>query len=70
MTFGSRLRYYRKKQRLSQHALGGIINKPQTTISDWEVGKTLPNVIEALKIADALEVPLDKLLKDSDEIAS
>ena len=66
MEFGQRLRYFRKKQRLSQRALGKIIDKPQTTISDWEVGKTLPNIIEALRIATALDVSLVELLEYED----
>lgn len=60
--FGKRLRIYRKRQKLSQQVLGQIINKPQTTISDWETGKLLPDIGEVVKIAVALDVKVTDLL--------
>nr|WP_152948084.1 helix-turn-helix transcriptional regulator [Desulfofundulus thermobenzoicus] len=62
--FGDRLRYYRKKKKLSQRELGQIINKPQTTISEWERGKMVPDINEAARLATALEVKLSDLLED------
>lgn len=59
--YGSRIRYFRKKKRLSQQELGQIINKPQTTISDWENEKTLPDLNEAVQLAIALDIPITEL---------
>lgn len=61
--FGKRLRNYRKRRKLSQQVLGQMINKPQTTISDWETGKLLPDIGEAVKIAAALDVRVTDLLE-------
>ena len=63
--FGKRLRNYRKRQKLSQQVLGQMINKPQTTISDWETGKLLPDIGEAVKIAAALDVRVTDLLEET-----
>ena len=63
--FGKRLRNYRKRQKLSQQVLGQMINKPQTTISDWEPGKLLPDIGEAVKIAAALDVRVTDLLEET-----
>lgn len=62
--FGMRLRYFRKKQKMSQQELGQMINKPQTTISDWETGKLLPDISEAVKLAAALGVKVTDLLEE------
>ncbi|WP_165613647.1 helix-turn-helix transcriptional regulator [Desulfotruncus arcticus] len=62
--FGAQLRYFRKKQKLSQLELGRLVNKPQTTISDWETGKLLPDINEAVKLAATLGVKLTDLLEE------
>ncbi|MHB8156544.1 MAG: helix-turn-helix transcriptional regulator, partial [Desulfocucumaceae bacterium] len=62
--FGKRLKNYRKGQKLSQQVLGQMINKPQTTMSDWETGKLLPDIGEAVKIATALHIRVTDLLEE------
>jgi transcriptional regulator with XRE-family HTH domain len=62
--FGVRARYFRKKRGLSQQELSQMIDKPQTTISDWENGKYLPDVNDAVKLATALGVNLTDLLDE------
>ncbi|MHB8156387.1 MAG: helix-turn-helix transcriptional regulator [Desulfocucumaceae bacterium] len=42
-----------------------MINKPQTTISDWETGKLLPDIGEAVKIATALHIRVTDLLEET-----
>lgn len=63
--FGKRLRKYRKRKKLSQQALGQMIAKPQTTISDWETGKMLPDIIETAKIAAVLNIKVSDLLDET-----
>jgi len=65
MLFGTNLRYFRKKQKISQQELGQLIDKPQTTISDWENGKYLPDIDDAVKIASALGVSVSELLGET-----
>ncbi len=61
--FGTKMRYLRKKIKLSQQKLGEEINIPQTTISDWENNKYLPNINEAVKLAAALGVSVAELIE-------
>lgn len=37
---------------------------PRATISDWKLGKTTPKVDKLKKIADALGVTVDELIKE------
>jgi len=64
MTFGQKVRSKRKLQRFSQQYLSEKTGIPQTTISDWENDKSLPNVVEAHKIASVLECGISDLLED------
>ncbi|WP_353928515.1 helix-turn-helix transcriptional regulator [Desulfofundulus kuznetsovii] len=65
-TFGARLRYLRKERKLSQQELGQMIGKPQTTISDWENGKFLPDIDEAVEIAKAFGLTISEFLYSED----
>ncbi len=62
MSFGENLRKIRKGKRISQIKLSSETGFPQTTISDWENDKYLPDVMEALKLVAVLKVTLSKLL--------
>ncbi|SFM26283.1 helix-turn-helix domain-containing protein [Pelosinus propionicus] len=62
MTFGENLRKIRKEKKISQIMLYKKTGFPQTTISDWENNKYLPDVMEALKLAAVLKINLSQLL--------
>lgn len=64
MTFGQNLKDFRHRKNISQTKLFQKTGFPQTTISDWENDKYLPNIVEAQKLAKALGVRLSKLLGD------
>lgn len=64
MTFGQKMRNKRKSKGISQQFLSKEIGIPQTTISDWENDKSLPNVIDAYKIANALECSIPDLVDE------
>lgn len=57
------LKYYRNKQKLSQSGLSVISSVPQTTISAIESG-TVPTVDTADKLAKALHITVNDLLKE------
>ncbi|WP_368490802.1 helix-turn-helix transcriptional regulator [Clostridium sp. BJN0013] len=61
--FGKKLRQVRTKLKWSQAFLSKKTGIPQTTISDIETGKSIANVEQALKLSQALEVPISKLLE-------
>lgn len=56
---GRILKQIRTKKGLSQFKLGELVGTKVTSISRWEVGRVLPNLEMAIKLAKALEVSLD-----------
>jgi len=64
MTFGQIIRSRRNSKGFSQRYVSTKTKIPQTTLSDWETDKSLPNVVEAYKIASALGCSLNALVKD------
>ena len=64
MTFGQNLKKSRHEKNISQTKLFKKTGFPQTTISDWENDKYLPNIVEAQELAKTLGVRLSKLLGD------
>ena len=59
---GQRICAERKRSGLSQEALAAQLYVTRQTISNWEVGKTMPD-LESLKLlALALSVPIERLI--------
>jgi transcriptional regulator with XRE-family HTH domain len=70
MTTGTKLKLLREKKRLSQEELAHTIGVTQTTIGNWECGKSIKHEYIA-KLAEALDVPTDYLLMEkNNDIAS
>ena len=62
---GTVIRNLRIKNRLSQTALAHLIDVPsQSKISAWESEKSLPDVIEAKKLAQIFGLSLDDFLRE------
>lgn len=59
----NRIKEFRKKKKLSQNDIARIIGVKQNTISQWEIEKRIPNVLQALKLAELLEIPVESLYK-------
>lgn len=64
MQLGNRIRTLRLELKMSQTELGKRALIPQTTISDWENSKSIPNVEGIKRIAKALGVSVVELLDD------
>jgi transcriptional regulator with XRE-family HTH domain len=62
--FGDRLRRCRKKRGLTQDQLARKLGNPTTgvSISSWETGRYIPQLENLRRLADALEVKVDRLL--------
>ncbi|MDD4565370.1 MAG: helix-turn-helix transcriptional regulator [Eubacteriales bacterium] len=60
---GEKIKELRKQRGLSQQDLSDKSNVPQTTISDIELNKVIPSIEKVVRIAKALNVPLEELLK-------
>lgn len=66
LTFSQRLKKYRKKIG-SQKDLSAKSGIPQTTLSNWEIGRSEPTVTEIVKLAFALGVSFEELLTDRED---
>ena len=64
MNLGEKILKERKKKGLSQEELGELVNVTRQTISNWELGATLPNPEQLKKLSQALEMSIDKLLEN------
>lgn len=63
MEIGSQIKKYRGAQRLSQDALAEKIFVTRQTISNWETGKSYPDVHSLLLLGAVFDVSLDQLVK-------
>lgn len=62
---GARIRFYRKKNMLSQEKLSHIMEVSCATINNWEKGRTEPNLSTCVRIAALFGVKLEELLEVS-----
>ncbi|WP_294224896.1 helix-turn-helix domain-containing protein [uncultured Chryseobacterium sp.] len=65
MSIGTRVRQYREARNWSQEDLAMRLDTTQTTISNIESDKNVPNSLLLNKIAKELEVDINDLLNDS-----
>ncbi|GAB2021969.1 helix-turn-helix transcriptional regulator [Pseudolactococcus yaeyamensis] len=63
MNISEQLKAYRKKLNLSQDELAEIVFVSRQTISNWETGKSYPDLKSLLLMGDYFEISLDKLVK-------
>ena len=64
MTTGERIRFYRKQKGMTLKALGGkagFRNSADVRIAQYESGARVPKADTLVKIAEALDVPVDAL---------
>lgn len=61
MIFSERLKTLRKEKKLTQKELAEQIGISQKSYSHWESGKNEPSLENLIKLADLLEVSLDRL---------
>jgi putative transcriptional regulator len=52
----------RKIANLTQKGLGAAIGVSESTVANWEKGKTEPSVEQARKISDVVGIPLDSII--------
>ena len=65
--FGTLIKTRRKEKNLNQQKLADLLHVSVTTVSKWETGVNLPDVMTLEKLARELEIPLPELfdLEDS-----
>lgn len=65
LSFGTRLRYLRKQNNLTQEQLGKIIHVSKVSISGYENGNRFPDTATLQALAHYFEVSTDYLLEHS-----
>ena len=63
MEIGSKLRQARQRTGMTQEQVAREIHVSRQTISNWETGKSLPDVLSVIALSDLYLVSLDELLK-------
>ena len=66
MAFSDRLAIARKQKKIRQADLGKMVGTSGDIIGKYERGENVPSIDVASKIADALGVTLDYLVKDGE----
>lgn len=61
-TIGQRIQEVRLKKGIKQHELAKKIGVDRTSLSAYENGKRLPDIMTLCRIANVLEVTLDELI--------
>ena len=61
----NRIREFRKKKKMSQYDIAEIMKLKQNTISQWENETRLPNVRQALMLAEILDTTIESLYKEN-----
>ena len=59
----NKIKEFRKKNNLSQSDIAKIMKVKQNTISQWESGIRMPNVIQVIKLAEILGTTVENLYK-------
>ena len=70
MELGKRILEIRKEHDLTQDELAEICSVTRQTISNWEHGRSYPDLDTLVMISDSFEVSLDALLKGDKEMVS
>ena len=60
---GKKIKYFREQRDLSQKELANRIGTKNTTVSNWELGLTRPDVDMLAKICHILDVSADEMLE-------
>lgn len=64
MEIGSIIKNARNEAGLSQEKVSEALGVSRQTISNWETGKSFPDIVSVIKMSDLYSVSLDRLLKE------
>lgn len=63
LTFQDKMVVARKHKGLHQAELALMLGVSRSLIAKWERGTGVPDIVQAVELADALEVPLEWLVR-------
>ncbi len=64
MDIGGKIKNARIRANLTQEQVADVLNVSRQTISNWENGKTYPDIVSVVKMSDLYGISLDHLLKE------
>ena len=64
MDIGAKIRDARVKSGLTQEQAAEALSVSRQTISNWENGKTYPDIVSVVRMSDLYDISLDRLLKE------
>ena len=67
MDVGAKIKQARTAAGLTQEQAAEALGVSRQTMSNWETGKTYPDIVSVIKMSDVYEVSLDHLLKGREE---
>lgn len=68
MSIGNQIMSIRKAQQLTQEQFGSLFHVTRQTVSNWETGKSYPDLQLLVAISDQFGVSLDTLLKEDTKV--
>ena len=69
MELFEKLKAARAQAGLTQEQAAEALLVSRQTISNWETGKTYPDIVSIVKMSDLYGVSLDALLKEKEEVS-
>ena len=69
MELFEKLRAARVQAGLTQEQAAEALLVSRQTVSNWETGKTYPDIVSVVKMSDLYGVSLDALLKEKEEVS-
>ena len=68
MEIGAMIRNARHNANLSQEQAAEALGVSRQTVSNWENGKSYPDILSVIRMSDLYSVSLDHLLKEEDSM--
>ena len=67
MEFSEKLIQLRRKQGMSQEQLADRLGITRQSVSKWESGAALPELVKLITLSEMFQVSIDYLVKDAEE---
>ena len=67
MDIGAKIRNARTTAQLTQEQVAEALGVSRQTLSNWENGRTYPDIVSVIRMSDLYAVSLDHLLKEKEE---
>ena len=70
MDIGKKLRDARNAAKLTQESAAESLGVSRQTVSNWETGKTYPDIVSVIRMSGLYSVSLDCLLKEEKTVSN